>query len=114
GLRRGSNGGRVDVTLLLEDADPIAAVAFRLLERTVGGAHQGVLRSNVSRGVKPDADRYGDRVELGAVDGETLLDDVAPDTLGDSNRAAEMRARQHDQKLLAAVAGHHVDVTNAF
>src|SRR5439155_12139708 len=51
---------RVDVTLLLEHADPVSPLAFGLRQGRVGGAKERVLRSYVTRRVERHADRNRD------------------------------------------------------
>src|SRR5260221_12011990 len=62
------DGGRVDVALLLVNANAISAVTFGLLQGAVRRAHESVLRAHVARRVEPDSDRDGDPVERGPAD----------------------------------------------
>jgi hypothetical protein len=41
---------------LLEHADPIAAVAFGLMERGIGGAQERVFGAHVARRIQSDPD----------------------------------------------------------
>src|SRR6185436_2524777 len=57
---RGADRRRVDIALLLKDADPVAALALRLAQGGVRGAEERVLAAHVARGVERDADGEGE------------------------------------------------------
>src|SRR4051794_10212991 len=91
--------------------DAVLPVAFRLVERAVGGGHQALADRGLGEGRDAEADRDVDARAVGREDRPLLQ--RAPSALGETGGAVEVGAWQHDRKLPPAPACRHVDLAHA-